>query len=154
MATNTTSKKADTDTVKVNVKKWGRLLVEAGWTLVPNTFIERQKKLGLDPLDFNILLHLMSYWWEPTNKPRTSKKSIATAVGRDPRTVQRRIARLEKEGLIQRERRDGVGRGTQTNRYHFDGLIRAATKLAQETLDERKAKQEKTGRMSRLQLVK
>lgn len=50
-ATTNTTKKAqgDAETVKVNVKKCGRLLIEAGWTLVPNTFIERQKKLGLDP---------------------------------------------------------------------------------------------------------
>jgi hypothetical protein len=156
MASTTPTKKpqGDAETVKVNVKKWGRLLIEAGWTLVPNTFIERQKKLGLDPLDFNILLHLMSYWWEPNNKPRPSKKTIAAAVGRDPRTVQRRIARMEQEGFLRRERRDGPGKGTQTNRYHFDGLIKAANPLAEEALAERKARQEKTGRMTRLRVVK
>lgn len=95
----------------------------------------------------------MSYWWEPNNKPRPSKKTIAAAVGRDPRTVQRRIARLEKAGFLKRERRDGPGKGTQTNRYHFDGLIKAATPLAEETLAERKAKQEKTRRMTRLHVV-
>lgn len=154
MATHTKKATADPDNVKVNVKKWGRVLIDAGWTLVPNTFIERQKKLGLDPLDFNILLHLMSYWWEPGNKPRPSKTTIAKAVGRDPRTVQRRIASLEKQGLIRRERRDGPGRGTQTNRYHLDGLIKAAIPLAEETLQERKEKKEKTGRMGRLRIVK
>lgn len=142
------------DTVKVSVKKWGRSLVDAGWTLVPNTFIERQKKLGLDPVDFNILLHLMSYWWEPNNKPRPSKKTIAAAVGRDARTVQRRIAAMEKQGLITRERRTGTGKGTQTNRYHFDGLIKAGTELAKEALEERKAKKEKTARMTKLHVVK
>lgn len=144
----------DQQKVKVNVEKWGRPLIDAGWTLVPSTLIERQRKLGLDPLDFNILLHLMSYWWEPGNKPRPSKKTIAAAVGRDPRTVQRRIASLERQGLIKREGRNGAGRGTQTNRYHFDGLIKAATELAQETLAERKVKKEKTARMKRLHVVK
>jgi DNA-binding MarR family transcriptional regulator len=153
----TTDKKTKADEqqkVKINVEKWGRPLIEAGWTLVPSTLIERQRKLGLDPLDFNILLHLMSYWWEPENKPRPSKQTIAAAVGRDARTVQRRIASLEKQGLIRREARNGAGRGTQTNRYHFDGLIKAATELAEETLAERKAKREKTGRMKRLHIVK
>jgi predicted transcriptional regulator len=145
---------SDKDTVKLSVKKWGRALIDAGWTLVPNTFIERQKKLGLDPVDFNILLHLMSYWWEPANMPRPSKKTIAAAVGRDARTVQRRIAAMEKQGLISRERRTGTGKGTQTNRYHFDGLIKAGTTLAKETLEERKAKREKTARMKRFHVVK
>jgi DNA-binding MarR family transcriptional regulator len=154
MATTTKKDQGGAETVKVNVKKWGPTLIEAGWTLVPNTLIERQKKLGLDPLDLNILLHLMSHWWEPGNKPRPSKKSIAVAVGRDPRTVQRRIARLEKEGLLTRERRFGDSKGTQTNRYHLDGLIQAATPLAAETLEERKAKKEKTGRMRRLHVVR
>ena len=129
-------------------------LAPTGWTLVPNTLIERQRKLGLDPLDFNILLHLMSYWWEPDNAPRPSKKRIAEAVKRHPRTVQRRIEALEKQGLLRREARKGPGKGTQTNRYHFDGLIKAATPLAEETLAERKAKKEKTGRMGRLHVVR
>jgi DNA-binding transcriptional regulator YhcF (GntR family) len=154
MATTTNKPAEGQNDLKVNVKKWGRELIEAGWTLVPNTIIERQKKLGLDPLDLNILLHLMSYWWEPGNKPRPSKRTVAEAVGRDPRTVQRRIAAMEKEGLISRERRHGSGRSTQTNRYHLDGLIKAAIPLARETLQERKDKKEKTGRMGRLHVVK
>lgn len=67
--------------VQVNVEKWGRTLIDAGWTLVPNTLIERQRKLSIEPLDFNIIVHLMSYWWEAENKPRPSKKTIADAVG-------------------------------------------------------------------------
>lgn len=149
--TNTKKVDGDTEKVKINVKKWGRTLIDAGWTLVPNTFIEQQERLGLDALDFNILLHLMSYWWEPSNKPRPSKKTIAKAVGRDPRTVQRRIANMEKKGYLKRERRDGPGKGTQTNRYHLDGLIKTATPLAAKALAERKAK---TGGVTRLRVVK
>ena len=77
--------------------------MKAGWTLLPNVIFERQQALGLDPMDVNILLHLASYWWTEESKPFPSKTTIAKAIGVDPRSVQRRIARLEKGYLIRRE---------------------------------------------------
>lgn len=141
-------------TVNVNVEKWGRALIDAGWTLVPSTLIERQRKLGLDAVDFNILMHLLSYWWDAKNKPHPSKKRIADALGVHPRTVQRRIAAMEKSGLIKREERTGAGKGTQTNKYDLKGLIAAATPLAKELLEERAEKRKRTRKMGPLQLVK
>lgn len=70
--------------------------MDAGWTVIPSVIIERQQVLGLDALDVNILLHLATYWWTPDNKPHPAKKTIADAIGVEPRTVQRRIAALEK----------------------------------------------------------
>jgi predicted transcriptional regulator len=121
--------------LKVNEAKWTKLLMSAGWTVVPNVFLERQKALGLDPLDINILLHLFSYWWTSTGKPHPSKKTIAEAMGIDPRTVQRHIARLEKAGLVKREERRISKVGSKSNIYHFDGLIDAAKPFAQEMLE-------------------
>jgi len=126
---------AETENLKVNEKKWTKLLMEAGWTVVPNVFIERQMALGLDRLDMNILMHLFSYWWHPDNKPHPSKKTIASAIGVDPRTVQRRIARMEKDGLITREQRRISNVGSKTNIYHFDGLIREAKPFAREMIE-------------------
>jgi hypothetical protein len=59
----------------------------------------------------------------------------------DRSTVQRRIARLEKGGLIKRETRKGGRGGNLSNRYHFDGLIAAATPFAQEAINERNRRQ-------------
>lgn len=128
--------------VRINEEKWTKPLMEAGWTAVPTVLIERMTALGLQPLDLVILLHLASYWWTADNKPHPSKKTIAAAIGVDPRTVQRRIAEMEKDGLIRREEQRISGRGSKPNLYHFDGLITAATPYAKEKLEERKRRME------------
>lgn len=136
------SSKAAKQQVRINEEKWSKPLMEAGWTAMPTVLIERMTALGLQPLDLVILLHLASYWWTADNKPRPSKKTIATAIGVDPRTVQRRIAEMEKDGLIWREERRVAGKGSSPNLYHFDGLIKSATPFAIEKLEERKRRAE------------
>lgn len=121
--------------LKVNEEKWSVELMSAGWTAIPSVIIERQQALGLDELDLTILLHLSIYWWTADSKPHPAKTTIATAMGRDPRTIQRRIAAMEHGGLIKRiERREfGQGsKGSQTNIYDFSGLIKAAIPYAVE----------------------
>ena len=139
MATPTASrrKKTNLQPLKVNELKWGKPLMDAGYTIIPSTILERQQALGLDPTDVNILLHLARHWWEKDNVPHPSKKSIAAAVGLDPRTVQRRIAAMERGGLIRREERRTASNTSKTNLYHFDGLVQAATPYAEEALEER-----------------
>lgn len=132
--------------LRANTRKWGSAIVKAGWTFVPNMLIERQRALGLDATDLNILLHLLSFWWEPDNKPHPSKRTIAAAMQLDPRTIQRRIAAMETAGLLRRESRGGKERGTQTNRYHFDGLIKELTPFAHEEL---KAREERATKRAR-----
>lgn len=127
--------------LKVNEKKWGKELIAAGWTLLPNVLVSRQKALGLDPLDMNIVLHILSYWWKPGDLPFPSKVTIAEAVGRSPRTVQRRIEALEKSQFIKRVYRTGNNRGTQTNMYDLSGLIEAAKPYALEHLQEREERE-------------
>ncbi|MEI9412731.1 helix-turn-helix domain-containing protein [Mesorhizobium salmacidum] len=114
--------------------------MDAGWTVIPNVILERQKAFGLDAVDINILLHLASYWWHPDNKPHPSKQTIAVAMGIDPRTVQRRIAAMEKDGLLQREERRVSQVGSKSNIYHLDGLIKAAKPFAKEMVQIKKAK--------------
>ena len=138
--TKATAKTAPGDSLKVNEKKWTKPLMEAGWTVVPNVFITRQKAFGLDAIDINILMHLFSYWWEPASKPHPSKGTIADAMGIDPRTVQRRIAALEKLGLVRREERRISKAGSKTNIYHFDGLIKEALPFANEMIEIKEGK--------------
>ena len=132
-------------TVRVNEEKWSKPLWRAGWIGFPSVFVERQQALGLDPLDLNIILHLADYWWTKDRKPFPSKKTIADAMGVTPRTVQRRIASMEKEGLIRRQQRRTKGqgsRGSETNIYHLDGLIKEATPYAEEKLDQREQRRQ------------
>ena len=118
--------------LRVNERKWSKTLMDAGWTAFPSVIIERQKALGLDAMDMNIILYLASYWWTKDNKPHPSKKTIAEALGVTPRTVQRRIAEMEKAKFIRREERRIPGKGSRTNWYHFDGLINEALPYAKE----------------------
>lgn len=127
--------------LRANEKKWTKPLMEAGWTILPNIIFERQQALGLDPLDINILLHLAGYWWTAENKPHPSKVTIANAIGVDPRTVQRRIAAMEKAGFISRQQRRIAKQGSKTNIYDFAGLIKAATPYALEHIEERKKRE-------------
>lgn len=119
-------------------KKWTKPLADAGWTALPNVIFERQHALGLDPLDINIILHLAGYWWKAGNDPYPSKATIAAAIGVDPRTVQRRIARLEAAGFVARKARSSKKNGTLSNQYSFAGLIKAATPFAHERVEEKK----------------
>jgi len=126
--------------LRTNEKKWSKELMDAGWTVFPTVIIENQKQLGLDPLDVNILLHLASRWWTAAGKPYPSKGSIANAVGREPRTVQRRVARMEAAGYVHREQRRATPTGSKPNIYHLEGLIEAAKPFAEEKLAEIAAK--------------
>lgn len=140
MSTNKTGKPAGASSsteLRTNEKKWGKPLIEAGWTLVPNTLLARQAALGLTSTDVNILLHLVAYWWKESDLPHPSKSTLAKSIGVTPRTVQRRIAAMEHAGFIKRVRRTGPFRGTQTNLYDFSGLIKEATPYAKELLQER-----------------
>ena len=130
-------------------KKWTKPLTDAGWTAIPTVIFERQHALGLDPLDINIVLHLAGYWWKAGNEPHPSKATIAAAIGVDPRTVQRRIAKLEGAGFVTRTARHSKKGGTTTNQYSLSGLIRAATPYALERIEEKKRMNEATERAKR-----
>jgi hypothetical protein len=125
-----------------NEKKWTKPLMMAGWTVLPSIILEKQHALGLDAVDVNILLQLACHWWYSDNPPRPSKATIATRMDIDPSTVRRHIAQMEKDGLIQRQKRFNPEHGGQgANFYRFDGLIKAATPFAKEALATRELRQ-------------
>lgn len=142
MTNSVRTKDEAAQSLRINEQKWSKPLMDAGWTAIPAVIIERQAAFGLDALDVNILLHLANYWWTVDNKPHPAKATIAKAIGVDPRTVQRRIAKMEAAGFVHREERRIPGRGSQTNRYHFDGLIAEAKPFAEEKLAERQRREQ------------
>ena len=129
-------KDTESDKLKINEQKWSKPLMDAGWTAIPSVIIERQRALGLDATDINILMHLAAYWWTADNRPHPSKGTIAAAMDITPRSVQRRIARLEACGFVRRQERRLAGKGSKPNVYHLDGLIAAAAPYAQEKIEE------------------
>lgn len=143
-------KETGLDKLKVNEQKWSKPLMDAGWTAIPTVIIERQRALGLDATDINILMHLAAYWWTADNRPHPSKGTIAAALDITPRSVQRRIAGLETAGFVRRQERRVAGKGSNTNVYHLDGLIAAAEPYAREKIEEiAKRKVEKAARVKR-----
>ena len=130
------------NTLSTNETKWTKPLMDAGWVSFPSIILEKQSALGLTPLDINIILYLATYWWTADSKPRPSKNTIAQAIGVTPRTVQRRIAAMEKVGFILREERRISKEGSKPNLYHFDGLIREATPYAMEKIEVKNQRKE------------
>jgi len=129
-----TDRKEQTERLRRNEEKWTPTLMEAGWTVIPSVILERQRGLGLDAIDINILMQLAMHWWFSDNPPRPSKRAIAERMNINVSTVRKRIARMEADGLIRRETRFSAN-------YHFDGLIASATPFAQEALETRKKRQ-------------
>ncbi|HRK31347.1 MAG TPA: helix-turn-helix domain-containing protein [Tepidisphaeraceae bacterium] len=141
-------------TIRENEQKWGRKLMAAGWTAFPSVILERQQALGLDSVDVCILLHIARHWWYKDKLPFPEKKTIADCLGVHPRTVQRRIAAMERDGLIKRLTRKDPRYGQRSNYYDLSGLISAASEYADELRQTRAVvKAEKERRRTRKRLV-
>jgi hypothetical protein len=133
---------------KVLEEKWGNPLLSEGFTVMPNIVFQHQKALKLKPLDVLILLHLISYWWKANEPPRPAKGTIAQALDVDPRTVQRGVEKMEKLGYIRRIVRKASAGDNLPNGYDLRGLVKAATKHAQNqrTMKAGRAKEDKAKR--------
>ena len=121
-------------TEKVLVAKWGKTLIAAGFTALPDVVFLYQKALGLKPLDVLVLLHLASSWWKPNENPWPSKQTIADAIDVDPRTIQRSIGKMEKLGYVKRIERKAKAGDNLSNEYDLRGLIKHAKKHAEEKM--------------------
>jgi DNA-binding MarR family transcriptional regulator len=121
-------------TEKVLEAKWGKTLIAAGFTALPDVIFQSQKALKLKPLDVLILLHLASYWWKPNENPWPAKGTIADAIDVDPRTVQRSIKKMEELGYIKRIARKAKAGDNLSNEYDLRGLTKVAKKHAEEKI--------------------
>jgi DNA-binding transcriptional regulator YhcF (GntR family) len=139
----TNTAKDQQERLRRNEQKWSRTVMAAGWTVLPSVILERQKALDLDAVDVCILMHLARHWWYEDNLPHPSRKTIAECMSIHVSTVQRRIAAMERDGLIRRIGRYDPVHGQQPNAYEFTGLIKAVTPLAEEALRERQDRKEK-----------
>jgi len=112
-------------------KKWGKALIAAGYTALPDAIFLNQKALKLQPLDVLILLHLASYWWKSGDNPWPAKGTLAEAMDVDPRTIQRSIAKMEALGYVKRIPRKAKAGDNLSNEYDLRGLLKAAKPLAE-----------------------
>jgi hypothetical protein len=121
---------------------WGKAVTSHGYAGVPNLLIRSQSRLGLSPLQFNIVVQLLEYWHDPNRPPFPSKEELAGRMGIKAKTIQTNIRALEKAGLVRRELRKTSAGDWNSNIYHLDGLIARLQALEPEfakAREERKA---------------
>jgi len=99
--------------------------------------------LGIDALDLNILLHLLSYWWEDENHPHPSKETLAQAMNVSASTIQRRIRAMEAGGLLRRIERRREKDRSETNLYDLTLLRDLLEPHAVLELEDRNASHER-----------
>lgn len=115
------------------VDKWGEKTLSHGWAALPILILEKQHHLRLSPTSLNILLHLISLWWEKDNHPYPSQIAIAKKIGLSPRTVQREIAKMRKSGVLKiTQTKINDSKHLGRNIYDLSPLVSKLEKLAEE----------------------
>ncbi len=110
-------------------EKWTKPVLRSGWSAVPNIIVEKQAELGLDPIDMNIVIHLLYAWASADELPSPTVDKLAKDIGVSARTVQKHIGGLQESGLITRVERRTTRLGSAANLYSLDGLIQAAKRI-------------------------
>lgn len=125
-----------------HTKIWGKPVIAYGYAAVPSILVQAQRRLGITPLQFNIIVQLLDYWWDPQRRPFPSKKELAERIDVTPKTIQTNIRQLEGAGLIQREKRRTAAGDWNSNIYHLDGLIKKIQALEPEFTIARKKRKD------------
>jgi hypothetical protein len=118
--------------MRASDQKWGRRVIEFGFCILPSLLLRAQRRLGVNPSQLAILIHLADYWWEASRKPYPSKKSLGARLGLSAGQVQRHIQGLEKLGLVKRNPRTAPHRGKLSNEYDLSGLVQRLQELEPE----------------------
>ena len=108
---------------------WGETILRHGYTGIPVVLIKAQRRLGITPLQMNIIIQLLSYWHDPDRPPFPSKKELADRIGVTSKTIQNNIRALENVDLIKREQRKTASGDWKSNIYHLDGLVEQIRKI-------------------------
>lgn len=117
---------------------WGKAVYRHGYAGIPSILIRGQRRLGLSPMQMNLCVQLLDYWYDPARKPFPSKKELAQRIGCSEKTIQNNIRQLEKAGLVQREYRKTAAGDWNSNIYDLSGLVARVQALEPEFDEERK----------------
>ncbi len=82
--------------------KWGEKSCSLGWVSIPTLLLFSQKELNINASEFNVIINLISHWWDKDQAPFPSQKAIAYRTGLSLKTVQRSLATLEDKELIKK----------------------------------------------------
>jgi len=142
---------AKPDTRKASEKKFGKPVMDVGYCITPSLLMKAQARIGLNPAQFNIVMHLFDQWWSAERLPWPSKATLAERIGLGERQIQRHIAEMEGAGLIRRIGRTTPGKGKTSNEYDLTGLVNKMKELEPEFT---KAKEEARAKSKALSLPK
>ncbi len=118
--------------------------MQVGFCVVPSLLLRAQRRLGLNPTQLAVLMHLADYWWDVNRKPYPSKKTLGVRMGLSARQVQRRMAELEAMGLVKRIGRTAAHRGRLSNEHDLSGLVARLQEIAPDFLEvEKKVRAER-----------
>lgn len=112
--------------------RWGKLVIAQGFIILPATLFIGQRRLGLSANEFNIILQIISFWWDESRHPYPNRQTLALRMGVSVKTVQRNLASLENKGLVRRITRIDPKHGRQANAYDLSGLVKALGPIASE----------------------
>jgi predicted transcriptional regulator len=105
-------------------KKWGERSMLMGWTAIPTSLLFLQAELSISPLGFNLLMNLVSHWWETTEHPYPSQESMAKRMGVSKRSIQREITTLVELGLLDKQpNKAGNKKFKGRNTYDLSKLV-------------------------------
>lgn len=117
---------------KVLERKWGKVILRPGFTVVPSVILRAQARLHINATELAVLLHLLDHWWQPDDMPWPAKKALAERLGVSLKTVQRAIVKLEQEGLLRRESRYRQHGGRTSNLYDLSPLVAKLAPIVEE----------------------
>jgi hypothetical protein len=60
-----------------------------GFSQIPDALLKSQSRLGIDPVEMNVLFNLISFWWLADELPFPSADALAKRMGVQSRTVRR-----------------------------------------------------------------
>lgn len=113
-------------------KKWGKAVMELGYSMIPSLIFRAQARLGLNPTQLVLMLHLADYWWHRAQMPFPSKAALAARMRLSERQIQRYLTELENAGFITRVERFAGHKGQQSNEYNMTGLVEKLKRLEPE----------------------
>ena len=140
---NVVALKPKSDTRKASERKYGKPVMDLGFCIVPSLLMQAQARLGLNPVQFNIIMHLADIWWDAEHRPWPKKQLLAQRMDMSERQIQRQIAQLEGAGLVRRIERTRPGRGKTSNEYDLSGLVKRLQELEPEFTETKQENQKR-----------
>lgn len=128
-----TDMKAKTEPLE---RKWGEKSMLMGWTAIPTSLLFLQAELSISPLGFNLLVNLVSHWWETTELPYPSQESMAKRMGVSKRSIQREISTLIELGLLEKHpNKAGNKKFKGRNSYDLSNLVKILNEKTPEKIN-------------------